>query len=259
MAPAIAHFLIGATLLLGFGLPVILRYEISLVDAIWLIPVGGIWGVLPDLHNIAPVFAETLYAAHNTAWMDLCGFHYTLDRPAIRARYDASVFWSIVIFSFGIAGFWGSSRFTRPRVLATQPIDRLVVMCLTTTISTVLATIALGVSVSVQNGFPAVAGLLGSSRVLIGGLVVGAVGIAMGPLFAGGVEAAIRREWIETWASAALVGGGLGVSAWLGGVVIGVPLISDSPIPVIHFGALGGLGVYGIVGGVYYWLLRTQF
>jgi len=52
MAPAIVHFLIGATLLLTAAVPVVLRYGIDRENAIWLIPLGGIWGLIPDVHNI---------------------------------------------------------------------------------------------------------------------------------------------------------------------------------------------------------------
>ena len=128
MAPAIAHFLFGAALLLTAAVPVVLRYDLDREHAIWLIPLGGVWGLIPDLHNIAPAFVETLYAFHNTPWVDLFGFHYTLDRPAVRAQYEASVFGSIAVFLIAITGFWTAGRIRRVAPVARRPLEHAFVM-----------------------------------------------------------------------------------------------------------------------------------
>ncbi|CDK39340.1 hypothetical protein [Halorubrum sp. AJ67] len=186
MAPAIAHFLLGAAVLLVFASPILLRYEINRIDAVWLIPIGGVWGIAPDFHNIAPVFVDGLYALHGSPWMDLFGIHYTLDRTAIRARYYGSVFSSIAIFIGAVAGYWAISRSETRNAVVNTAIGRGSVVALATAIATPFATVAFGIAVSVQQGFPVAAGLLGSESVLLGGLGVGTVGLAIGPLFAGG-------------------------------------------------------------------------
>ena len=110
MAPAIAHFLVGASLVLVVALPFCLPYGVNREHGLWLIPIGGIWGITPDLHNIAPVLTTKLYAFHNSRWVDLFGLHYTLDRPIVRQQYVASVFGSILVFSLAVALFWTGFR-----------------------------------------------------------------------------------------------------------------------------------------------------
>jgi len=110
MAPAIAHFLVGASLLLVFALPLCLRYGIDREYGLWLVPLGGLWGITPDLHNIAPLFQRQLYAFHGSRWVDLFGLHYTLDRPIVRQEYLGSVFGSILAFCLAVAVFWAGFR-----------------------------------------------------------------------------------------------------------------------------------------------------
>ncbi|ELY55693.1 hypothetical protein [Natronococcus jeotgali] len=105
MAPAIAHFLLGASLALLVATPIALRFRLPAWVPLWLVAVGGIWGLVPDVHHVAPLSESQLYAFHNTQWADLFAFHYTLDAPAVRARHDASVFWSIALFLVASALF----------------------------------------------------------------------------------------------------------------------------------------------------------
>lgn len=78
--------------------PVALRYRLSPWLSLWLVVVGGLWGLCPDLHHIAPVSEAALRMFHDSQWADLFAFHYTLDRPAVGARYTASVFGAILLF-----------------------------------------------------------------------------------------------------------------------------------------------------------------
>ncbi|AGB39060.1 hypothetical protein [Natronococcus occultus] len=105
MAPAIVHFLVGAALVLLVVTPIALRYRLPTWVALWLVVIGGLWGLFPDIHHITPAYESQLYAFHNSQWADLFAFHYTLDRPAVRARYNASIFWSIVLFLGASAAF----------------------------------------------------------------------------------------------------------------------------------------------------------
>lgn len=43
--------------------PVMHRYDLDRDMTIWLIPIGGMWGIAPDVHHIVPVFSERLYGS----------------------------------------------------------------------------------------------------------------------------------------------------------------------------------------------------
>jgi hypothetical protein len=83
MAPAVAHFLVGAAILLLVAAPFCLRYQVDREYGLVLVPVGGLWGITPDFHNIAPIGTAALYRFHNSPWVDLFGLHYTLDFPGL--------------------------------------------------------------------------------------------------------------------------------------------------------------------------------
>ncbi|ELZ21477.1 hypothetical protein [Natrinema limicola] len=105
MAPAIAHFLVGASLLLLLTIPIALRYRLAPWIPLWLVALGGLWGLGPDIHHIAPVYEIKLRTVHDSPWVDLFAFHYTLDRPAVRAQYLSSVFGSILGFLGAVTTF----------------------------------------------------------------------------------------------------------------------------------------------------------
>lgn len=109
MAPAIVHFLVGASICILVATPLVWRYDLDWRWPLWLVAVGGIWGLFPDVHNITPVYESQLRAFHNSAWADLFAFHYTLDRPFVRARPIESTFASIAgllvaVITFTLAG-----------------------------------------------------------------------------------------------------------------------------------------------------------
>lgn len=260
MAPAITHFLVGASLLLLLVTPLALRYGLEREAALWLIPIGGVWGLAPDVHHVAPVFAAELYALHNTPWVDLFALHYTLDRPAIRARYYESVFGSIVLFVLSTSVFWWG---TRPRVATGRwTRNRTLVSLVAAAGATAYATVALGVLVSIQEAFPTVAALVGADGVLAGGLLLVPLGAALGAFYAVGLEA---LEGGRDLRRAAGVGCTLGVASWLGGVALLVPLwlqaVTDATlsVPFFHAGSLLALVGYGAVFGLVYALLRGGF
>jgi hypothetical protein len=259
MAPAIAHFLLGATLLLTAAVPIALRYDFDREHAIWLIPLGGVWGLAPDIHNIAPIVAESLYALHNTPWADLFGFHYTLDRPAVRARYDASVFGSITAFLIAVAGFWTAGRIRRAGLVTRRPFEHVLVTGLATVLASILATCALWVAVSVQDGFPLVAGLVGRSSVLVGALLTILIGSALGVVCSVTLEVTLSEPTRIDPVSTAGVGLLIGVGTWL--IVVPVPLavVSGVGIPLLHRGSLAALLVYGVVFGFVYGVVCGAF
>jgi len=84
---------------------------------------------------------------------DLFGFHYTLDRSAVRARYEASVFGSIGVFLLGIAGFWAAGRVRSATPVARRPLEHAFVVGLAAGLAGGLATLALWATMTVQDGF----------------------------------------------------------------------------------------------------------
>ena len=105
MAPAIVHFLVGASILLLVAVPFAYRYEVGQRWALWLVGIGGIWGLFPDVHHITPIYGTELRAFHHSPWADLFAFHYTLDRPAVRSRPMESIFGSILLFLIAVTTF----------------------------------------------------------------------------------------------------------------------------------------------------------
>ncbi|WP_434522844.1 hypothetical protein [Halorubrum sp. AS12] len=259
MAPAIAHFLIGAACVLTTAVPVVLRYEFDREHALWLIPLGGVWGLVPDIHNIAPVFVETLYAFHNTPWTDLFGFHYTLDRPAVRAQYEASVFGSITIFLIAIAGFWAAGRIRRVGPVARRPREHAVVILLATGLASALATLVLWIADSVQYGFPLVARLVGGTGVLVGGLLTLLAGGTLGVLCVGLLEVSLSEPTRIDPLSTAGVGLIFGVGVWLIAVPVPLAVVTGSDVPLLHFGSLGAVVGHSVVCGAVYGLVRGAF
>ena len=105
MAPAIVHFLVGASILLFVVVPFAYRYEVGQRWGLWLVGIGGVWGLFPDVHHITPIYETELRAFHHSTWADLFAFHYTLDRPAVRSRQMESIFGSILLFLIAVTSF----------------------------------------------------------------------------------------------------------------------------------------------------------
>ena len=259
MALAIVHFMIGAALLLTAAVPVVLRYDIDREHAIWLIPLGGIWGLIPDVHNITPVFVDSFYAFHNTPWADVFAFHYTLDRTAIRAQYEASVFGSITIFLIAIAGFWTAGRVRRVALVARRPLEHGFVMLLAAGLASILGTIALWITVSIQSGFPLAAGLVGSSSVLVGGVLTVLAGGALGIVSSIILELTLAQSTRFDPLSTAGVGCLIGVVVWLIAVPVPFGVVTQSEVPLLHFGSLIALASFGSVFGSAYGMVRGAF
>ena len=259
MAPAITHFLVGATLFLAVAIPFVLRYDVDRENAIWLIPLGGVWGLVPDVHHIAPVYAEALYTFHNTPWADLFAAHYTLDRPAVRARYNASVFGSITVFLIAVGGFWSAARVRKAGLVARRPLEHAFVACVATALAGGLATGALWIAISVQDGFPLVAAIVGGSGVLVGGIVTLAGGGVLAIVCAAVLVSMLPEQTRIEPRSTAAVGALTGVGIWLLTVPVALALVLGMDVPLLHLGSLGALAVYGTVFGGVYGVVRGAF
>lgn len=263
MAPAIAHFLVGASLLLVCAVPLTLRYDLDRENAIWLVLIGGVWGIAPDAHNIVPVFRTQLHVLHYSPWMDLFAFHHTLDRPFVRSRYLESIFVSIVLFSVAVTTFWWSGRIRRRARDTFEPrrAGRVRLAVVVTVIAAIYGSGALFAAVSIQDAFGALAPVFGSTSELFGALVVLPLGISLGTPFGLGVWVLLSPE---QWSSVRMTTGlciGLGVIMWLVCIVFLLPFwlhsVADIAIsvPFVHLGSLLGLCAYGAVFGCVYGLL----
>lgn len=75
MSLAIAHFAIGGTCtaLVAFYLLPPTRYARTLVL------LGGVWGMVPDIHWVIPIYAPELKALHTSVFTNVFWFHQTLD------------------------------------------------------------------------------------------------------------------------------------------------------------------------------------
>jgi hypothetical protein len=58
MAPAIVHFLVGASIVLLVAAPLAVRYGVVRRHGVALATVGGIWGLFPDIHNVTHVLTQ---------------------------------------------------------------------------------------------------------------------------------------------------------------------------------------------------------
>jgi hypothetical protein len=103
---------------------------------------------------------RTGWGVSDTPWAELFRFHCTLDRPAVRARYGASVSGSLTSFLIAVARFWTAERVRRAMIVARRPVEHVLVTRVATMLASVLATVALWVAVSVQDGFPLAAALI---------------------------------------------------------------------------------------------------
>ncbi|WP_124195021.1 hypothetical protein [Natrarchaeobius chitinivorans] len=210
------------------------------------------------------MFETQLYAIHNSPWVDLFGLHYTLDRPAVRARYLESVFGSIVVFVLAVAVFWGS-RWANPMSTDGKTRGRrITITCRRTVIAAAYATIALGVVVSIQENFRAVSALVGTSSVLIGGLLLIPIGTGIGFCYGGGLQLGLNSQQRSRPGFGAVAGCLSGVFVWIGGVAVGVPIwfwlrsVHSVPLPFFHVESLIGLCIYGLVFGTMYSLLCNE-
>lgn len=106
MAPAITHFLVGATIVLLVVAFLALRYDVDRTWAVWLVIAGGVWGLVPDFHNVTSTYHAPFRALHDSPRADLFGLHYTLDRDVVRAHDEATILVSIAAVVVATTVFW---------------------------------------------------------------------------------------------------------------------------------------------------------
>lgn len=75
MAMALTHFAFGAicaTLIISYLLP-------DLKYARTVIMTSGLWAMLPDFHQVAPIFETQLQAIHGSVLVNIFWFHQLFD------------------------------------------------------------------------------------------------------------------------------------------------------------------------------------
>ena len=258
MAPAIAHFLVGAGLLLLVATPIAYRYDLDHTLTPALVPIGGIWGLAPDVHHIAPIYRAQLRAIHGSPWMDLFALHYLLDTPTVRGMYHESVFGSILFFSIAVVAY---SAALRARSTRLHP-------AIATVIATGYGGLVLSALAIHQQRYDQFAAIVGGDGLLVGWLV-----LAGGALLAGAMLAVChevltierlfptlerRRPGALPVASVPIVG-----ALWLAASVA-VPvwfrIIHNTrlPVPWIEWMALLWLLIFAIVFSTVYALFRVD-
>lgn len=264
MAPAIVHFLVGASVVLLVAAPFALRYDLDRYWGVWLTPLGGIWGLVPDVHHISPVFRDALYGMHGSPVVDLFAFHYTLDTPVVRGLANESTFAAIVFFLLAVAtlsllSILGTQlRTRRPHTRSQQG----GVVVLATLLGAGYAATAWGLVVRITGGFANLAALVGAESILIGWSVlvvcslVGAVGFAV--VF----ETVVPPAYASRPLLGGLVGIPLGIATWVLGVVVAGPLwlhlVVGRPVALlsVDWQTLLGLLVFGVAFGTVFATVR---
>ena len=132
-------------------------------------------------------------------------------------------------------------------------------MLLATGLASVLATLALWVVISVQSGFPIAASLVGSSSVLVGGLLTILAGGALGVIYAVLLEYILSEPIRIDPVSTTTLGFVIGVGMWLLVVPMPLAVVTGSDVPLLHLGTLVALAGYGVVFGSVYGLVRGAF
>ncbi|ELY97305.1 hypothetical protein C482_13765 [Natrialba chahannaoensis JCM 10990] len=261
MAPELTHFLAGATLVLLAAAPLAFRGYLRRRH-LWLVVLGGLWGMFPDIHYVTPVFQSELAALHDSRWADLFAFHYTLDQPPFDTRELLSIAASIVTFVIAVAVFTAAtavgdhdSRRRLPRYgLLAQPL----VLGYAAGIMGLFGGIAVGAALVLTGRLELVAELVGREStaagwlVLFGGCTVVSAGFAMG------ISLLNRRWHVLRPGPSLLLGVCYGLGVWLVAVVLALPLWMrivlglPRPIPYLHVFSLVVLVGFGLLIGLAY-------
>lgn len=104
MSLAITHFAVGGicTALVALYLLPPTRYARTLVL------LGGGWGMLPDVHWVAPLYASELKALHSSVFTNIFWFHQTLDVVDPTDSYTvAALALGVFILTVSLGDHWG--------------------------------------------------------------------------------------------------------------------------------------------------------
>lgn len=264
MAPAIAHFLVGASIVLLFAAPFALRYGVDQNRLLWLVAAGGLWGLAPDVHHVVPVYRDRVEGVHDSPWSDLFGLHYTLDHPAARELYLESIFGAILLFFVAVAAFSASNRVREREVVVETDLERLLVSSYALGAASAYAGFAVGLLLRGTAQLETVALLVGYRHPVVGGVLLVPLSLAGGAAIAILLERLVFRQYPVTPRTGALAGLAAGLLSWGTGVAFLIPLWLRllgvyRPVPYAHWGTLPGFVAFGVVFGVAYAAVRGAF
>jgi len=100
--------------------------------------------------------------------------------------------------------------------------------------------------------------LLGSSSVLVGGLLTILAGGTLGVFYAVTLEVTLPEPTRIDPVSTTVVGLLIGIGVWL--IVVPVPLavMTGAGVPLLHLGSLAALIVYGAIFGAVYQTVKAE-
>ena len=247
MAPALVHFLGGAAILLALATPIAFADGRARRAGLWLVVAGGLWGLLPDLHHVAPVARGELRAFHDSLAANGCAFHYTLDSPAVRERTLASLAGSIAAFCLVVALFELAGR-TQPE---RSRVVRGIVSGMGVAIGALLAATVFGGMLSATDRVAAAAALVGRDGTLSGTAVLLGASVADSVAVAVFVPDRYARRPVAAAAFELL----LGLAAWTAGIGLALPiwaqiaLEAGLPVPFVDWPSLLALASAGTLVG----------
>ncbi|WP_247001712.1 hypothetical protein [Halosolutus gelatinilyticus] len=266
MAPAIVHFLVGAALVLLLAAPLALRGGASR-HHLWFVAIGGLWGMSPDFHKIAPAFRAELNRVHGSPWADLFAFHYTLDRPPFDTNPIQSTAAAVALFVVAVSVFTAADSIGARTRRGTRSgrhalAARALVSSYAIAITGVLAGAVVGVAFARTGRIDSLAALFGRETNGVGWALLLALSWAATAAFAALVAIVDARLGARNPVSSAVLGLCFAVAAWAVGVTVGVPvwmrvmLARSRPIPYVHRASFVALVGFGLVLGVAYPIVR---
>lgn len=266
MAPSLVHFLAGATLALFVATPLALRGRLARRH-LWLVAIGGLWGMVPDGNYVTPVFESQLAALHGSQWANVFAGHHALDRPAFATRALTSTGVAVTGFVVGVFGFSSAAIVgERDRRDTRSPRNRLLTRALLSgyaaILSGALAGVCAGLVFAHTDRMEPLAALWGRESATAGWVFLLACSLGASGVFALALEVLDRRWPVLRPTFGAGMGLAGAVIAWGTVVAIAVPiwmrvvLDLSRPIPYLHLVSLAGLVVFGVVVGIVYPLTR---
>lgn len=249
MAPALVHFLVGASLLLLLAAPFAVRHETVRRHGLTLATAGGLWGLLPDVHHVIPGDEGPFGPFHQSVWADLFAFHYTLDMPPVRSAGPGETeFPAVLVFLgaavvFALASEWGARREFEPVAWRREMLGGVAGGALA-------STAFLGGAFHLTGRIGAVGTVVGHGTTVAGWAVIGCGGVLAAGVFAVWIEL-VTRDAVEFPVSTAF-GALVAVPAWLLVTALVVPLWQmrafDAPLEASS-GDPAGLVAFVLAGG----------
>ncbi|AHG01029.1 hypothetical protein HALLA_13455 [Halostagnicola larsenii XH-48] len=262
MAPSLVHFLAGATLALFVATPLALRGHLTRRH-LWIVAIGGLWGMFPDVNYATPVFQTELATLHGSRWANLFAAHHALDQPAFATRELLSTGAAVTGFVGAVACFTSASLVgEHGRRGSGSPWNHLLARALVTgyaaAVAGVVAAVGVGLVFTWAGRMETLAALWGRESAIAGWVFLLGCSLGASGVFGIVLEVLDRRWRVMSAVPGAGVGVVVAVMAWATVVAVAVPLwmrlVLDlsRPIPYFHRISLGALVVFGAMVGIVY-------